>query len=398
MDNHLCLIFDPIPFKGGSKIATNDALAESNPNQRFVVVTIEPKFWQQSRLQQSHNIQIIKLWLLPWLNKFHTGKGYWLNQLWIALSLMFIVFRIKTTTGSMVQTVIGASGPGIDMPLYIVKRLLHWKVIQFVHGNSASSRSIGYCFSIAEHVFYLPTTRNSILSALLCYLSPSMEQTCATTLAEKTVLSSRFHTFINGIPESRWPTRCHAPEPRLFWAASLLKWKGLDLLVEALRMSESQIQLASTLCYIRPKDIDLPISMAPVEAPNTAWFEDPNNLDEIRAQSSIFVSTSVNEPFGLSILEALAAGLCVVIPQDGAFWDQELIHGVNCIKYKAGDSTSLSNALVTLTHDTHLIALCQQSGLKVAHKFHACHQYREFTETLSTPRQTALKRLKDSLG
>ncbi|MEI8597440.1 glycosyltransferase [Vibrio sp. M60_M31a] len=119
-----------------------------------------------------------------------------------------------------------------------------------------------------------------------------------------------------------------------FWAASLLKWKGLETLIKASKRAAISQSVVLNVCYIRPVDTCLPISNAPVLLSHTIWYEDPENLDDIRSQSNIFVSTSCNEPFGLSILEALAAGMCVVIPSDGAYWDKTLTHNENCIKYQ----------------------------------------------------------------
>jgi hypothetical protein len=38
----------------------------------------------------------------------------------------------------------------------------------------------------------------------------------------------------------------------------------------------------------------------------------------------------------------------VVIPTDGAWWDQHLIDGVNCCKYHPNDSDDLARVLVAL--------------------------------------------------
>ncbi|MBF4438182.1 glycosyltransferase, partial [Vibrio anguillarum] len=68
----------------------------------------------------------------------------------------------------------------------------------------------------------------------------------------------------------------------------------------------------------------------------------------------LFVSTSQQEPFGLSILEALAAGMCVIIPEDNAYWDSLLTHELNCLKYAANDVSSLAETLHRAITEPHL--------------------------------------------
>lgn len=44
----------------------------------------------------------------------------------------------------------------------------------------------------------------------------------------------------------------------------------------------------------------------------------------------------------------MAAGLFVVIPVDGAWWDRNLVDGVNFIKYKPSNSCEPAKALAML--------------------------------------------------
>ena len=79
--NH-CLVFDPISFKGGSKIATLEALGTVSAGQcQFTVVTATPKIWQDPTLTNRFSVKIIPLPLIRSMAKCHQGWGYWLNQL-----------------------------------------------------------------------------------------------------------------------------------------------------------------------------------------------------------------------------------------------------------------------------------------------------------------------------
>ncbi|MNC49516.1 hypothetical protein D3C75_986990 [compost metagenome] len=44
----------------------------------------------------------------------------------------------------------------------------------------------------------------------------------------------------------------------------------------------------------------------------------------------------------------MAAGLCVVIPADGAWWDRHLTDDVNCRKYQPNDPGDLARVLASL--------------------------------------------------
>lgn len=102
-----------------------------------------------------------------------------------------------------------------------------------------------------------------------------------------------------------------------------------------------------------------------------SWHESPGNLDDIRANASIFVSTSRREPFGLSILEALAAGLCVVIPRDGAYWDRTLTDGVSCVGYRSGDPDDLNEKIRYLLENRDVTRRSAKGGQEVAARYRA---------------------------
>lgn len=373
------LVYDPITFKGGSKIATSDALNLCTVNkQHFLVISADTGYWQQTEFYQRHQPTLIKLPMAALLTRHHNGILYWLEQWLTALIVLFFISRSKCVT-----QLLGASGPGIDMALYLVQKLLGLPVIQWVHGNVGLSRSIGYCLTKADAVFFLPSTETSIRNAIEHYFKAKTNIADSQAISTHFISASHYHVTINGLAQSRWPSRSQTDFPIGLWAASLLKWKGLDTLVEAVKYGQKVRPLALNICFIRPNNTRLPVSNAPVNLLHTQWHQDPDNLDEIRAQSNIFISTSYNEPFGLSILEALAAGMCVVIPADGSYWDQVLTHNENCVKYQPGDANSLCDALLYAFSERDVMQACSRKAHKVSQTYRADIQYQKFVHCIS---------------
>ncbi|MDB1125725.1 hypothetical protein [Vibrio algarum] len=60
-ENH-CLVFDPIPFFGGSKVATQEALNQCHSDDVFfTVLTVNPSCWQKEFSLNTHQIKLIHL-------------------------------------------------------------------------------------------------------------------------------------------------------------------------------------------------------------------------------------------------------------------------------------------------------------------------------------------------
>lgn len=348
------IVIDPTAFSGGSKVATESILRLLNPEQvRITVLSSDPDSWHWSTLNK------VKLYEPKWLAQKEQGIAYFLRHLFIALNILLASLRF-----GRFDIGLGASGPGVDLALYLLKPLMIIKVFQLIHGPVACSRTIARCLLAAEQVHYLESSHDSLVNCLARCNAPELK-----------TLPTNFHIMHNGLSEQLWPSPCQRLKPTVFWAASLLTWKGLETLLSALQKLPAKHRPTTHICYIKPKQTKLPTSQIPENICKVNCYENPNNLDQIRAGANIFVSTSKNEPFGLSILEAMAAGHCIVIPADGAYWDRTLKNNVNCIKYQANNSDDLKQKLLRLQDDIAEVIKLGQQAAKVADSYGAKKQY-----------------------
>ncbi len=352
------LILDPIPFMGGSKIATENILrCCKKPGIRITVLTNDRTSWTWPKLH------VQRLYELPQLIEKEMGVLYFIRHFILFANILWVRIR-----WGKINLAIGASGPGNDLAIYFAQAVLNFQVLQLVLGPVAVSRTIARCLMTSDSLYYLESAENDLNRALALFKS---------SLSQRKDYGARVERLVLGLPGRQWPTAIPSESgPVLFWAASLYKWKGLDIFLDAIKLIPEENRPRINICYIRPKQTTLDVSLAPIKIAKVYWYETPDNLDAIRAQSSIFVSTSDREPFGLSILEAMAAGLCIVIPRDGAYWDKQLIEHQQCVKYTPGDSHDLMLKLSMLLEDLGKMRDLGLAAKRVAESYRAevCYQ------------------------
>jgi glycosyltransferase involved in cell wall biosynthesis len=361
------LLIDPIAFPGGSKIATSHILKLLDENiNRVTIVTKDPLSWPANCLRKSPLIEP------NFLANKEQGLWYFLRHILIVFSLIWARFKF-----GRIDVAVGASGPGVDLSLYLAKKLLGYDIVQLIHGPVACSRTIGRALLSANRVFYLQSCCQSLVQALKT-IQPEFK-------APDLLNDWKFCLFRNGLPRDLWPAETTATTPQIFWAASLLKWKGLGTLIESLKIIPADSRPESHICYIRPRAINLEMGPNPMVIEGVNWHENPRNLDQIRSECNIFVSTSKNEPFGLSILESMAAGLAIIIPKDGAYWDLVLRDKINCLKYEAEDAWDLASKILYLKQNPETMMKLGSQSKQIAQQYSSDSVYAEIIRSLTLP-------------
>ncbi|MCH2058098.1 MAG: glycosyltransferase [Thalassotalea sp.] len=414
------MVYDPVPFFGGSKQVAKQLVKQLLPTAHVVVVTNDRETWQDS------GAELLHLSTPESLKGQTQGLNFYLKHLWFALQLLCIsVFYGRF------KRVLGISGPTVDFALYIYRLILPFSIfdlVQLVQGPVPMSRIAGYGIKQADAVFCLETMVDSTKRALAFYQQIPLEQL---NEPDSSISQGKVQTFTNGIEldavskcptygangllenysvenhsnENSNPTKKVNHEKKLreskpsrsrtnfkdsakvslFWCASLLNWKRLDLFLAAVSRASRLVgkPVSANICYILPKDSQHVYWLPGPMPRNIKFYQQPENLDEIRASSSIFISSSENEPFGLSVLESMAAGLTVVIPHDDAYWDKELEEGKDCFKYTAGDENSLAHALAQLVKDAELRMCIGKAGQEHAQHYSAKTCYQQICKALT---------------
>lgn len=381
------LVFDPVAYFGGSKQVAKRLVAQLPRDIEVWVATNDVVTWQDEA------VYCYPLSTPACLRGKKYGIAFYLKHLCYALQLL----RLNKEAGGFAR-IVGLSGPTVDFALAILQCCKHSTFIQLVQGPVPDSRSAGFGLSRASRIFSLTTAIPSVKKALKRFLSRiSLKRGDQQAVSVEQFTNAIDQSEIKvhqGVCQSESKSECTSEKKHqgveILWSASLIQWKRLDVLLAALKILRNTYGLTEfivNICYIKPPtgevsciDIDDISSELP---PNVRLFEQPDNLAELRARASIFVSTAEREPFGLAILEALAAKLAVVVPKDGAYWDQTLEDGKNCVKYQALSASELAQCLARLIHNPKRCRRIAAKGQLKSRQYQASNCYAQITKALS---------------
>jgi len=165
--------------------------------------------------------------------------------------------------------------------------------------------------------------------------------------------------------------------PRILFLGRLIETKGIAELVAALSVAEvKELPWTATLAG----DGEVASYRARIETLGlndrirlTGWISSEAVTDELR-KSSIFVLPSHHENLPLSMLEAMAFGLCPVVTPVGSIEDV-IIDGTNGIVVPVKDSARLADALLSVLRDSRK---CRRLAETARADFLAEYDYKEY--------------------
>ena len=262
------------------------------------------------------------------------------------------------------DVLIANNSPPANTAAYLVRGALGTPLVQYVRGPFHDSGLSRICLHRADAVFTVGPEATSRTRAL--------GVACA--------------QVDEGLCEDAWPTPRHpSAAPRILWCAALMRWKGVRLALEAYQLASHRTSqmLPMTLCY-GPVPRALPdADELPAVLPRGVQAHAlPGNLDAIRAGCNVYLHTALSpEPFGRSILEAMAAGLCPVVPSDSA----ALIRpGQTGLTYQSGSVADLARQLRCLARDPGLADRLGLAAARSVRNHRAAETFRPVVDRLSS--------------
>lgn len=229
--------------------------------------------------------------------------------------------------------------------------------------------------------------RDSLWQKALPLLLRGVSRTVAITDAVRSQLiafgvrAESVETIYNGVDPTDSPASPREPCPRSFQAdafvigqvANLHRWKGHETVIRAARrVLEAAPQARVVFLGGVPDEAyaaELRRLVAALELESVIEFAGfREDVASLIPQLSCLVVASDAEPFGLALVEAMAAGVPVVATAAGGIG--EIIEdGTSGLQFPPGDADALAAALIALADDAELRARLIQNGALRARDF-----------------------------
>jgi len=336
----LVAVVDTSPGPGGA-VTSVLALEESvrARGMRTVVIARVPSAVRA----MAPNLEVIDLGADD-LSAVH-GRAYVAREAERARKLLRLCRKLRPSV------LLANNTPPANLAAYVTAPLLGVPLAQYVRGPFHCSRLASACLARASRIFTVGH------GAARCVATSNVE----------------FSRVQEGLREHAWPTPRRADAHHWLWCSALVGWKGLPLALEAYRRAALQESLPPLeVCFARtdgkhPDTVPLPSTIPP----GVILHELPPDLDGIRARCQVYLHTALApEPFGRSILEAMAAGLCPLVPDHGE--SAPLVDpGRTGLEYRACDPDALAVRLVELARRPEHARLLGEAASEAARSYRA---------------------------
>jgi phosphatidylinositol alpha-1,6-mannosyltransferase len=205
----------------------------------------------------------------------------------------------------------------------------------------------------------------------------------------------RVELIPNGVDLALFRTARHSDNNaplRILCVARLIERKGQSQLIEAVRrLTEQSVDV--NLDFVGTGDA-LNVYQEQVDRfrlrqrVRFLGYVPRDEISDHYASADVFVLPSFSEGMSVATLEAMAAGLPVVVTSTGGTADL-VVEGENGLTYNWGDVTRLVEHLKYLAENRHLLSRMGAASRQRAASFTwdaACERYLEFFERLGSPK------------
>lgn len=282
----------------------------------------------------------------------------------LVISLMRELWLLATRNYNLCYLAITCHGIGFlkDVPFVLLCKLFGRKIVIHQHNKGMTNDVDKWPFRWLLPLCY----RNAKVILLSWRLYPDIE---------KIVRKEDVYVCPNGIPTVNCNSHVNDNKvPHLFFMSNLMVSKGVFILLDALKTLQSDgFSFVCDIVGSDTKEISLDCLNEEIDKRGLNGFvvyhgpkygDEKNTLFEV---ADIFIHPTLDDTFGLVILEAMSQRIPVISTEEGGIPDI-IIDGENGLICEKGNSTSLADNISTLLIDKQLRNKMGNAGYEMFHK------------------------------